>query len=445
MANALVNSARAPELIKKLWITAALLAVYRMGVFVPTPGVNAEALSNFITDGANIFGLFNTFAGGALARFSIFALGIMPYISSSIIFNLLTAVSDRLKQLQKEGGDLGRKKINQYTRYGCIAIALVQSIGISTWLQSDPGGMEIVENPGWLFTIMTVATLTTGTAFLMWVGEQISQKGIGNGISLIIFTSIVATFPDAVGFLWERLTTGEITGGDFFMLAVLALGVMGVIVFVERAQRRIPIHHAKRVVGRRMYGASMQFLPLKVNMAGVIPAIFASSILLFPATIAQFLETRFPQFAEATQWFQPGTWIYSVLYVVGISFFCFFYTAIQFNPEDVAENVKKSGGFVPGIRPGKNTADYIDRVLTRLTTVGAVYISVICVMPFFFFDSYQLFLGGTSLLIVVGVSLNFIEQVQSHLMAQHYESYMGSGEQQQKSKRFRNKGPKRNG
>lgn len=437
MKNKLVSTAKAPELIKKLWITAGLLAIYRMGVFVPTPGVNAENLKQFIAEGANIFGLFNAFSGGALERFSVFALGIMPYISSSIIFSLLTVVSERLSQLQKEGGDLGRKKINQYTRYGTVLIGLVQSFGIASWLQSNPGGMPIVENPGFMFTATTVITLTAGTCFIMWLGEQITQRGIGNGTSLIIFASIVASFPSAVGFLWEQVQTGELGGGQFFMLSLLAVGVMGVIVFFERAQRRIPVHHAKRVVGRKMYGAQMQFLPLKVNMAGVIPPIFASSILLFPATMAQFLNTTFPQLNELVLWLSPGSWLYNVLYVVGIVFFCYFYTAIQFNPDDVADNLKKSGGFVPGIRPGKNTAEYIDTVLTRLTTTGAVYISVICIMPFLFFDSYQVFLGGTSLLIVVGVAMNFVEQIQSHLMAQRYDSFLGESSGGGKSGRFR--------
>ena len=425
MKEQLISSARAPELMKKLWITAALLAVYRIGVFVPTPGVNAAALKEFISEGANIFGLFNAFSGGALERFSIFALGIMPYISASIIFSLLGVVSPRLAQLQKEGGELGRKKINQYTRYATVLICIVQAYGLASWLQSNPNGMQIVENPSFSFKVLTVITLTAGTCFIMWLGEQISQRGIGNGISLIIFASIVASFPSAVGFLWEKVQNGEMGGGDFFIFILLAVAVTAFIVFMERAQRRIPIHHAKKVVGRKMYSASMQFLPLKINMAGVIPPIFASSILLFPGTIAQFLNARFPELAEVALWLSPGRWLYNVLYVVGIVFFCYFYTAIQFNPDDVAENVKKSGGFVPGIRPGKNTAEFIDRVLTRLTTAGAAYISFVCVAPFFFFDSYQVFLGGTSLLIVVGVAMNFVEQVQSHLMAQRYDGFLG--------------------
>jgi len=340
MKNQLISTARAPELVKKLWITAGFLAVYRMGVFVPTPGVNSDELSKFIAQGASLFGVFNAFSGGALARFSVFALGIMPYISSSIIFSLLTVVSPKLAQLQKEGGELGRKKINQYTRYGTILIAVIQSYGIASWLQSNPGGMHIVDHPGFAFKFMSVITLTAGTCFIMWLGEQISQRGIGNGTSLIIFASILSRFPSAVRFLWEKVTAGEMGGGDFFLFAVLAFVVVGVIVFFERAQRRIPVHHAKKVVGRKMYGASMQFLPLKINMSGVIPPIFASSILLFPGTMAQFLHTRFPQLSDVALWFQPGSWLYDVLYVVGIVFFCYFYTAIQFNPDDVADNVK---------------------------------------------------------------------------------------------------------
>jgi len=432
-AGQLISASKAPELIKKLWITAGLIAVYRLGVFVPTPGVNAQELSNFLTSGANIFGLFNAFSGGALERFSIFALGIMPYISSSIIFSLLTVVSERLSQLQKEG-DLGRKKINQYTRYGTIVLAFIQGWGIATWLESNPGGLTIVENPGLTFKLLTVLTLTAGTCFIMWLGEQITQRGIGNGSSLIIFASIISGFPRAVYQQWEGFQSGDISGPTLFSLAVLCVAAIGFIVFFERALRKIPIHHAKRVVGRKMYGASMQFLPLKINMAGVIPPIFASSILLFPGTIAQFLKTRFPALSDVAVYLSPGTWPYTILDIALIVFFAYFYTAIQFNPDDVAENVKKSGGFVPGIRPGKNTAEYIDRVLTRLTTAGAVYIAFVCVAPFFFLNKYQVFLGGTSLLIVVGVAMNFAEQIQSHLMAQQYEGFLGG---QSKQRRFR--------
>jgi preprotein translocase subunit SecY len=406
-----------------------------MGVFVPTPGVNAKALSDYLSEGTNIFGLFNAFSGGALENFSVFALGIMPYISSSIIFSLLTVVSERLSALQKEG-ELGRKKINQYTRYGTIILSIVQGYGIASWLQSSPGGIQIVENPGWGFKILTVFTLTAGTCFIMWLGEQISQRGIGNGSSLIIFASIVSRFPDFVRSSFDRLQTGEMSGGSAFGLLIIGIAAIGFIIFFERAQRRIPVHHAKRVVGRKMYGASMQFLPLKVNMAGVIPPIFASSILLFPGTIAQFAKAKYPIVGEMAVWFTPGTWFYEVLFVTGIVFFAFFYTAIQFNPDDVAENVKKSGGFVPGIRPGKTTAEYIDRVLTRLTTCGAVYISIVCVAPLFMLKNYNVFLGGTSLLIVVGVALNFIEQVQSYLMAQQYEGFLGGAA---RTRRFKNR------
>jgi preprotein translocase subunit SecY len=437
----LISTAKAPELIKKLWITLALIGVYRMGVFVPTPGVNAKALNDFLNEGANIFGMFNAFSGGALANFSVFALGIMPYISSSIIFSLLGVVSERLAALQKEG-ELGRKKINQYTRYGTIILAVVQGYGIASWLQSNPSGIHIVENPGAAFKVLTIVSLTAGTCFIMWLGEQISQRGIGNGSSLIIFASIVSRFPDFIAKTFDRLQTGEITGGSAFGLFLISLVAVAFIIFFEQAQRRIPIHHAKRVVGRRMYSASMQFLPLKINMAGVIPPIFASSILLFPGTLVQFaknssfVQKYLPRLSEVAVWFTPGTWSYEVLFVVGIVFFSYFYTAIQFNPDDVADNVKKSGGFVPGIRPGKNTAEYIDRVLTRLTTVGAVYITVICIAPFFMMKSYNVFLGGTSILIVVGVALNFIEQIQSHLMAQQYEGFLGGNN---KARRFKSR------
>lgn len=434
-SNPVIASAKIPELMRKIWITLGLLAVYRMGIFVPTPGVNAENLSKFLSESANIFGLFNAFSGGALERFSIFALGIMPYISSSIIFSLLTVVSERLSALQKEG-ELGRRKINQYTRYGTIVLAVIQGYGISTWLQSNPDGFQIVENPGWIFKLTTIITLTAGTCFVMWLGEQISQRGIGNGTSLIIFAGIIAAFPGATARLWEQYETGEVSGNKLFALLVMAIAAIAFIVFVERAQRRIPIHHAKRVVGRKVYGSAMNFMPLKVNMAGVIPPIFASSILMFPATLAQFLKTSFPWLTDVAAWLTPGSWLYDVLYVGGIVFFAYFYTAIQFNPDDVAENVKKSGGFVPGIRPGKHTSEYIDTVLTRLTTVGAVYISFVCVAPFFLFDNFQIFLGGTSLLIVVGVAMNFAEQVQTYLMAQNYQGFLAD---RGRSKRFRAK------
>lgn len=426
-STSLVNSARAPELVKKLWFTAFILAVYRLGVHVPTPGVNAGALQEFLNQSATIFGFFNAFSGGALERFSIFALGIMPYISSSIIFSLLTVVSERLSNLQKEG-ELGRRKINQYTRYGTVVLAFVQGWGIATWLQSNPGGVPIVENPGLTFKILTVLTLTGGTLVVMWLGEQITQRGIGQGSSMIIFASIVSSFPGAVGRVWTSYKVGDMRGMTLFFLVLAVIAATAFVVFMERSQRRIPIHHAKRVVGRKVYGASMQFLPLKINMAGVIPPIFASSILLFPGTLAQFLKTRYPQLSELAAWLNPGTLLYSVLYVSGIIFFSYFYTAIQFNPDDVAENVKKSGGFVPGIRPGKNTSEYIDWILTRLTTVGAAYIALICVAPFMLFSNYQIFLGGTSILIVVGVAMNFGEQIQSHLMAQQYERFMSDDE-----------------
>jgi len=421
----LISSARAPELVKKLWMTAFIFAIFRMGIFVPTPGVNAKALQEFLNQSANIFGFFNAFSGGALERFSIFALGIMPYISSSIIFSLLTVVSERLSRLQKEGGDLGRKKISQYTRYGAVILSVIQGWGIASWLESSPGGVPIVENPGLTFKFLTVITLTGGTLFVMWLGEQITQRGIGQGASMIIFAGIVSHFPSSISQVWQMYEAGDIRGMSMFMLFVAVMVATTFVVFMERAQRRIPIHHAKRVVGRKVYGASMQFLPLKINMAGVIPPIFASSILLFPGTIAQFMKGRFPQMSEVAAWLNPGTLLYSVFYVTGIVFFCYFYTAIQFNPDDVAENVKKSGGFVPGIRPGKNTAEYIDWVLTRLTTVGAFYVAALCVSPFFFFSNYQIFLGGTSILIVVGVAMNFGEQIQSHLMAQQYEKFLG--------------------
>jgi len=439
VGNRLISAAKAPELIKKLWITLGLIVIYRLGVFIPTPGVNTFELSKLI-QGTNLFGMFNLFSGGALERFSIFALGIMPYISASIIFSLLTVVSTRLSQLQKEGGELGRKKITEYTRYATVVIAVIQAFGIATWLQNNPGGHQIVEYPGWKFQLLSVITLTSGTVFIMWLGEQITQRGIGNGTSLIIFTSIVAHFPQYTTQLFSR--TGE--QGDFGMGSVLTFGVLALaavafIVFMERAQRRIPIHHAKKVVGRQVFGAQTQFLPLKINMAGVIPPIFASSILLFPGTLATFFGQKYPVLQRVSEFFQPGTsWVYNTVYVSLIVFFCFFYTAIQFNPDDVADNIKKSGGFVPGLRPGKSTSEYLDKVLTRLTAVGAVYISFVCVAPFFAMDTYQIFLGGTSILIVVGVAMNFIEQVQAHLLSVKYDSFLGDNVKPQR--RFNRRG-----
>jgi len=426
------NITKIPELKKRILFTLFMLAVYRIGCHIPTPGIDGAALSAFFSDKqGSLFGLFDMFSGGALSNMSVMALGIMPYISSSIILQLLTVVIPHLEKLKKEG-EQGRKKITQYTRYGTVILSVVQGFGIAVGLEnmSSPGGAMIVPVGGWGFRLLTVITLTAGTAFLMWLGEQVTERGIGNGISLIIFAGIVARLPLAVGNTFRLMGTGEVT--PFFMVLIVALMVVvvGVIVFVERGQRRIPVKYAKRVVGRRMYGGQDTHLPLKVNTAGVIPPIFASSIIMFPATIANFLPVKeIPSLQFIVNALNPGHIIYNLIYVMFIFFFCYFYTAVQFNPVDVADNMKRYGGFIPGIRPGKNTAEYIDRVLTRLTLSGAIYVSAVCVLPQIMI--YQLnvpfYFGGTALLIVVGVAMDTTNQIESHMLTRHYEGFMKKG------------------
>ncbi len=426
------NITKIPELRKRILFTLFMLAVYRIGCHIPTPGIDGAALSAFFSDKqGSLFGLFDMFSGGALSNMSVMALGIMPYISSSIILQLLTVVIPHLEKLKKEG-EAGRKKITQYTRYGTVILSVVQGFGIAVGLEnmSSPGGAMIVPVGGWGFRLLTVITLTAGTAFLMWLGEQVTERGIGNGISLIIFAGIVARLPLAVGNTFRLMGTGEVT--PFFMVLIVALMVVvvGVIVFVERGQRRIPVKYAKRVVGRRMYGGQDTHLPLKVNTAGVIPPIFASSIIMFPATIANFLPVKeIPSLQFIVNALNPGHIIYNLIYVMFIFFFCYFYTAVQFNPVDVADNMKRYGGFIPGIRPGKNTAEYIDRVLTRLTLSGAIYVSAVCVLPQIMI--YQLnvpfYFGGTALLIVVGVAMDTTNQIESHMLTRHYEGFMKKG------------------
>ena len=426
------NIAKIPELKKRILFTLFMLAVYRVGCHIPTPGIDGVALSAFFSDKqGSLFGLFDMFSGGALSNMSVMALGIMPYISSSIILQLLTVVIPHLEKLKKEG-EQGRKKITQYTRYGTVILSVVQGFGIAVGLEnmSSPGGAMIVPVGGWGFRLLTVITLTAGTAFLMWLGEQVTERGIGNGISLIIFAGIVARLPLAVGNTFRLMGTGEVT--PFFMVLIVALmvAVVGVIVFVERGQRRIPVKYAKRVVGRRMYGGQDTHLPLKVNTAGVIPPIFASSIIMFPATIANFLPVKeIPSLQLIVSFLNPGHIVYNLIYVMFIFFFCYFYTAVQFNPVDVADNMKRYGGFIPGIRPGKNTAEYIDRVLTRLTLSGAIYVSAVCVLPQIMI--YQLnvpfYFGGTALLIVVGVAMDTTNQIESHMLTRHYEGFMKKG------------------
>jgi preprotein translocase subunit SecY len=425
------NAPRVPELRKRLAFTAVALAVYRLGVWIPTPGIDGHALADYFAQVRGLVDLVNAFSGGALERFSIFALGIMPYISASIILQLLTVVIPHLEKLSKEG-ELGRRKITQYTRYGTVGLALMQSFFISMGLESiqaPGGGGGVVFHPGWGFRLMAMTTLTTGTAFIMWLGEQITERGIGNGISLIIFAGIVTQLPSAVFTTLEMVRVGEMSILVAALLVLLAVVVVAAVIFMERGQRRIPIQHAKRLVGRRMYAGQSTHLPLKVNTAGVIPPIFASSLLLFPATIVQFFGER--GWAQSVRgWINPGGALYDVFYVGLIIFFCYFYTAVQFNPQDVADNLKKVGAYIPGIRPGQRTAEYIDRVLVRITLPGAVYIAAVCVLPTVLLANVQgvsFYLGGTALLIVVGVALDTIAAIETHLITRSYEGFMKKG------------------
>lgn len=426
MISALQNIFRIPELKKRVFYTLAMLAVYRVGCHIPTPGIDGQALAHFFEQArGTLLGLFDMFSGGALEKLTVFALGIMPYISSSIIFQLLQVVIPSIEKLSKEG-EAGRKKITQYTRYGTIVLSVVQSLGISIGLESmtGPAGELVVPNPGWGFRIMTVITLTAGTAFLMWMGEQMSEKGIGNGISLLIFAGIIARIPDAIFNSFRLLKQGELPLFVTIFALLLMFAVIAGIVFVERGQRRLPIHYAKRVIGLKSYGAQTSHLPLKVNMAGVIPPIFASSIIMFPATIANFINV--PVIQQLAQSFRPGNMLYEIFYVAFIVFFCYFYTAVTFNPVDVAENIKKHGGYIPGIRPGKETSEYLDKVLTKLTFAGAIYISVVCVLPSILITKLNLpfYFGGTALLIAVGVGMDTVSQIESHLITRNYEGFM---------------------
>lgn len=429
MLGGIKNTASLPELRRRLFFTFMMLAVYRIGVQIPTPGINGEALAAFFEKNAGtLFGMFNMFSGGALENFSIFALGIMPYISASIIIQLLTVVIPQLEALSKEG-ESGRHQITKYTRYGTVALSLIQSLFISVGLEgmSGPGGEAIVIVPGWQFKIMTMITLTSGTAFIMWLGEQMTERGIGNGISLIIFAGIVARMPAAIGNTIQMVSAGEMNVLFLIFLLALMVLVIGIIIFFETAQRRIPVQYAKRVVGRRVYGGQSSHLPLKINVAGVIPPIFASSIMMFPATIGGLIQIDWIQRISAS--LSPGTVYYYILFTAFIVFFCFFYTAVTFNPVDVAENLKKHGGFIPGIRPGKKTSDFIDKALTRLTVIGAIYVSVICVMPTVLISRFNVpfYFGGTALLIVVGVAIDTISQIESHMVMRNYEGFMKKG------------------
>ena len=426
MLEALQNIFKIPELKKRVLFSLGMLAVYRIGCHIPTPGIDRIALATFFKQAqGTLLGLFDMFSGGALERLTVFALGIMPYISSSIIFQLLTVVVPAIEKLSKEG-EAGRKKIIQYTRYGTVALSIVQGLGIAIGLESmrGPAGELVVPNPGWSFRVLTVITLTAGTAFIMWLGEQMSEKGIGNGISLIIFAGIVCRIPTAIGNTIKLLNAGQISLFAIILVLGLMFAVIAAIIFVERGQRRLPIHYAKRVVGLKTFNAQSSHLPLKVNMAGVIPPIFASSIIMFPATIANFIDIPWVQ--QASKSLTPGNWVYNIFFVAFIIFFCYFYTAVTFNPIDVAENIKKHGGYIPGIRPGKETSDFMDSVLTRLTFAGAIYISIVCVLPSILIGKFNLpfYFGGTALLIAVGVGMDTVAQIESHLITKNYEGFL---------------------
>ncbi|MBI5674720.1 MAG: preprotein translocase subunit SecY [Nitrospirae bacterium] len=426
IVNTFQNIFKIAELKSRVLFTLALLAAYRVGCYIPTPGIDGTELSKFLLDrGGALMGFFDMFSGGALSRASIFALGIMPYISASIILQLLTVVIPSLGKLAKEG-ESGRKKITQYTRYGTVLISIVQSIGISVGIESMSQG-QFVQNPGWEFRLITMITMTSGTAFIMWLGEQITERGIGNGISLIIFSGIVAGFPNAIISSVALIRSGELHILMMLPVLIMMVAVIGIIIFMERGQRKIPIQYAKRVVGRKVYGGQSTHLPLKINTSGVIPPIFASSILMFPATIAGFI--ALPWVQTVSRQLTPGTIVYTILYVSMIFFFCYFYTAIIFNPVDIADNLKKYGGFIPGVRPGQKTSDYIYKVLARITFGGAAYLSIICILPDILRGYFKVpfYFGGTSILIVVGVALDTISQIESHLVTRSYDGFLKKG------------------
>ncbi len=423
--NTIGKSGKFGDLKRRLWFLLGALIVYRIGAHIPVPGIDSAVLSDlFNTQQGGILGMFNMFSGGALSRFTIFALGIMPYISASIIMQLMSVASPQLEALKKEG-EAGRRKITQYTRYGTVVLALFQSIGIAIALEAQPG---LVLDPGFMFRLTTVTTLLTGTMFLMWLGEQITERGIGNGISIIIFAGIAAGLPSAIGGLLELTRTGAMHPLTAIFICLLVALVTAFVVFVERGQRKILVNYAKRQVGNKIYGGQSSHLPLKLNMASVIPPIFASSIILFPATVAGWFGS-----GDSMRWLKdvaatlsPGQPIYVMLYAAAIVFFCFFYTALVFNSKETAENLKKSGAFVPGIRPGDQTARYIDKILMRLTLVGAAYITTVCLLPEFLILKWNVpfYFGGTSLLIIVVVTMDFMSQVQAYVMSHQYESLL---------------------
>ncbi|MDP2653844.1 MAG: preprotein translocase subunit SecY [Candidatus Omnitrophota bacterium] len=440
--SAFSNCFRIPELKNKILFTLGIIAVYRVGCFIPTPGVNGSVLASAFqklnsTDTGTIFGMMNMFSGGAVEKMTVFALGIMPYISSSIILQLLTAIIPSLEKLAKEG-QAGYQKINQYTRYGTLGLALVQSFFIALWLEKQAfEGMQVVNDPGWGFRFVTVLSLTAGTLLLMWLGEQIQERGIGNGISLIITAGIIASGPQAMQMLMMLMsakTAGAAQLQLFHLIIMIAflIGVIILVTLITQAQRKIPVQYARRIVGRKVYGGQSTYIPLKVDTSGVIAIIFAQSIILFPATLASFILHPFFQWLGSV--LTRGGWSYYLLYGFLIVFFCYFYTAIVFNPVDVAENMKKHGGFIPGVRPGAQTADYLDFVLTRITLAGALFICAIAVMPDAIMASFKVpylvasFFGGTGVLIMVGVMLDTMKQIESHLLMHNYEGFMKSGQ-----------------
>ncbi|MBN1827411.1 MAG: preprotein translocase subunit SecY [Candidatus Eisenbacteria bacterium] len=424
-----------PELRKRILFTLAILVVYRLGGHVPSPGVDTAALQWFFKQNAGtLFGLYDLFAGGNLSKATIFALGIMPYISASIIFQLLTAVIPYFEKLQKEGEE-GRKKITQYTRYGTVILAMVQAYGISIFLEGlqvglgADGAAHVVPNAGIAFRLLTMLTLTSGTIFVMWLGEQITERGIGNGISLIIFIGIVARYPTDWLLTFEMMRNRTLSPFVMAFVVLVMVGVIAAVIMITQGQRRIPVQYAKRIVGRKIYGGQSTHIPLRVNTAGVIPIIFAQSVIMFPSTIATLVLTNSEAMQNFAGLFRPGTWVYNVLYAIIIIFFTYFYTAIIFNPADLADNMRKYGGFIPGIRPGKRTSEYIDRILTRVTLPGGIFLALIAILPFFLMNRFNVpfFFGGTGLLIVVGVGLDTLQQIESHLLMRHYDGFMKKG------------------
>jgi len=426
LVNSIQNIFKIEELRNRILFTMGLLAIYRLGAHTPTPGIDGEALSRFLRDkGGALMGFFDIFSGGALSKLSIFALGIMPYISASIILQLLTVVIPTLANLAKEG-ESGRRKIIQYTRYGTVGIALVQSFGIAVGLEGMQNGM-FVQSPGWSFRLMTALTLTAGTIFVMWLGEQITERGIGNGISIIIFAGIIAGIPRAVVNTIRLYKAGQIGTFLLIIISIMVILVVAAVVYIESARRKIPVQYAKRVVGRKVYGGQSTYIPLKLNTAGVIPPIFASSLLAFPATIAGFIQV--PWVNTIAKQFGPGSFVHAFLYGALIIFFCYFYTAVVLNPVDIADNMKKYGGFIPGIRPGQRTSDYIYRVMSRITFVGALYLAAISILPelLISYTHVPFYFGGTSLLIVIVVAMDTAQQIETHMISRQYEGFLRRG------------------